>query len=170
MMNQTSPLPNEDGYDLWLRYPLIDNAERLAEYRAAIQRIVFRADSPTLIVARDELLRGLRGLLGVEIPLVESSFEDNTFGAARIAPIPDLEIPPESPIWREGYFRAVNTVHHGMGISAPTDIGVLYGVFAFLRHLQMYRPLDELAIFSAPKIAHRILNHWDNLDGTIERG
>src|SRR3954468_66124 len=69
MMNTPNPFPNEDGYDLWLRYPLIDNAERLAEYRTAIQRIVFPADSPTLIAARDELLRGLRGLLGIEISM-----------------------------------------------------------------------------------------------------
>src|SRR5690606_34938590 len=31
-------------------------------------------------------------------------------------------------------------------------------------------PIDNLAILDAPKIDLRILNHWDNLDGTIERG
>jgi alpha-glucuronidase len=55
-------------------------------------------------------------------------------------------------------------------IAANTDIGVLYGVFRFLRHLQTHKPLDDLSIISAPKIKHRMLNHWDNLDGTIERG
>ncbi|RPJ00142.1 MAG: alpha-glucuronidase, partial [Chloroflexi bacterium] len=51
-----------------------------------------------------------------------------------------------------------------------TDIGVLYGAFRFLRHLQTYKPLDDLSIISAPEIKLRMLNHWDNLDGTIERG
>ena len=35
--------------------------------------------------------------------------------------------------------------------------------------MQTHQPLT-FPIFSAPKIKHRILNHWDNLDGTIERG
>ncbi len=136
--------PNQDGYDLWLRYPLIDNAERLAEYRAAITQITFRADSPTLIAARDELLRGLRGLLGVSIPVVEPSEQAGSF--------------------------IISGDAHGISLAASSEIDTLYGVFAFLRHLQMHRPLSALAILSAPKIQHRILNHWDNLDGTIERG
>ena len=65
-MNPTPPHPDEDGYDLWLRYPLIDDADRLAEYRAAIMQVFFPATTPTLITARDELLRGLRGLLGID--------------------------------------------------------------------------------------------------------
>src|SRR6185503_13354200 len=31
-------------------------------------------------------------------------------------------------------------------------------------------PLRDLHILSAPKIKYRMLNHWDNLDGSIERG
>ena len=56
--------PSEDGYDLWLRYRLVADASRLAEYRAAITSIVIEGDSPTLRAARDELSAGLTGLLG----------------------------------------------------------------------------------------------------------
>ena len=52
--------PSEDGYDLWLRYRLVADAARLAEYRAAITNIVVEGDSPTLRAARDELTRGSR--------------------------------------------------------------------------------------------------------------
>ena len=38
-------LPNEDGYDLWLRYRLVANADRLAEYRTEISRIVVSGQS-----------------------------------------------------------------------------------------------------------------------------
>ena len=54
----------EDGYDLWLRYRRVADATRLAEYRAALQRVVIEGDSPTLRAARDELVAGLTGLLG----------------------------------------------------------------------------------------------------------
>jgi alpha-glucuronidase len=55
-------------------------------------------------------------------------------------------------------------------IAANTEVGVLHGSFALLRHLQSHRSVANLALSSAPKIQHRILDHWDNLDGTIERG
>src|SRR5437868_7103501 len=58
----------EDGYDLWLRYVQIADRARLAEYRAAVTQLVVQGDSPTLGAARGELLRGLRGLFGQEVP------------------------------------------------------------------------------------------------------
>jgi alpha-glucuronidase len=55
-------------------------------------------------------------------------------------------------------------------IAANTDVGVMYGVFAFLRLLQTNNQISNLAIAHAPRVKHRILNHWDNLDRTVERG
>ena len=55
-------------------------------------------------------------------------------------------------------------------IAANRDVGVLYGAFHFLRLLQTQQPIDALSLASAPRIQHRMLNHWDNLDGTVERG
>ena len=46
-------------------------------------------------------------------------------------------------------------------ITAGSETGLLYGAYALLRGEQGY---------SAPFWRLRILNHWDNLDGTIERG
>ena len=34
----------------------------------------------------------------------------------------------------------------------------------------MQHPLQNLSLQQAPRIKHRILNHWDNLDRTVERG
>ncbi len=55
-------------------------------------------------------------------------------------------------------------------ISANEDVGILYGVFHFLRLLQTQQNLEKLDIVSSPKIRLRLLNHWDNLDRTVERG
>ena len=57
-----------------------------------------------------------------------------------------------------------------LAISSLTDAGVLYGVFHFLRHLQTGQPLDAIDAASGPRIGLRMLDHWDNLDGSIERG
>ena len=50
---------------------------------------------------------------------------------------------------------------NGSSITAKTEQGLLYGAYALLRGEKGY---------SAPYWKLRILNHWDNLDGSIERG
>ena len=55
-------------------------------------------------------------------------------------------------------------------IASPSEVGTLYGTFHFLRLLQTGRPIDALDIRERPRLARRLLNHWDNLDGSIERG
>src|SRR4051812_42326895 len=68
----------EDGYELWLRYHQVADANRLTEYRAAIQRLVVTGDSPTLRAARDELLVGLGGLLGRRLDLSDALTSNGT--------------------------------------------------------------------------------------------
>ena len=55
-------------------------------------------------------------------------------------------------------------------ITANTDTGILYGVFHFLRLLQTHQPAYPLNIISFPRLKLRLLNHWDNLNRTVERG
>lgn len=161
-------LENEDGYDLWLRYKKIDNADLLQAYRHAIQHILVDGESPTLQVALAELQRALPALLDQDIPLSTNPHPSGTLVCRIIdsdSPLTNEEI---DLIGNEGY--AILSDENGIAILGNTDIGILYGVFHFLRHLQMHQPLDELHIVSAPKIKLRMLNHWDNLDRTIERG
>lgn len=56
-------------------------------------------------------------------------------------------------------------------ISAKTDKGFLYGVYELLR-MQTTASLPDVGkqINDSPHYAYRILNHWDNLNGTMERG
>ena len=55
-------------------------------------------------------------------------------------------------------------------IAANRDIGVLYGVFRYLELIQTRQPVASLDLASAPKVKLRMLNHWDNLNRTVERG
>ena len=60
----------------------------------------------------------------------------------------------------------------GTTITARRDVGLLYGAYALLREQHLSpnthhpSPIDE----SHPAFSLRLLNHWDNLDGSIERG
>jgi alpha-glucuronidase len=168
--------PAEDGYDLWLRYPLVSDSARLAEYRAATSEVVVAGESPTLEIVRQELARGLRGLLGREPRFADAPTRDGVLllGTPEdLATIGSIPLVGElSGVGDEGYVIGATRVdgRRAMVVAANTDIGVLYGAFHLLRLLGTHRPMGGLAVTSAPRIRLRILDHWDNLDRTVERG
>jgi alpha-glucuronidase len=55
-------------------------------------------------------------------------------------------------------------------VASEGERGVLYGIFHLLRIIESESPLDNLTITEKPATKLRLLNHWDNLDGTVERG
>jgi len=166
----------EDGYRLWLRYDVIANADKLKEYKKSIKEIHFPGDSPTLRVARSELTPGLTGLLGSPVKYVDKvsgsgALVIGTPQSSKVIASLGLDDKLKS-LGREGYLIQ-NIKIEGkkyIVISANTDVGILYGVFNFLKVLQTNKNLDNLEISESPKIEYRLLNHWDNLDRTVERG
>jgi alpha-glucuronidase len=173
MSNNLRP---EDGNELWLRYVPIADAARLAEYRSAIKQIAIGVSSPTLLAAQEEALVALENLLGKQIPLVDLVDQDGTLvaGTPQSADvIASLDLQEElRQAGDEGFVITRRQVGDKdcIVIVANADIGVLYGVFHFLRHLQTHKTLENLHIVSAPRIKRRMLFHWDNLDRTVERG
>lgn len=151
----------EDGYDLWLRYKPVEAAAK-APYAARAAAIAPVADTPTLKVARAELERGLTGLVG----------RPTTAAAGSRDGVIQLTVAPQKDLGDEGY-RIRTTAVNGKKttvIAASKDIGVLYGVFRYLELIQTRQPVETLDIASAPKVKLRMLNHWDNLNRTVERG
>jgi alpha-glucuronidase len=55
-------------------------------------------------------------------------------------------------------------------VTAATDRGVLYGAFGLLRKIATKQPVADLDEIQTPSAPVRWINHWDNLNGTIERG
>ncbi|WP_374012586.1 alpha-glucuronidase family glycosyl hydrolase [Pseudoxanthomonas koreensis] len=168
---QARALPDEDGYALWLRYLPV---QQVAPLRAVSAAVAAPAATPTQVVARDELRRGLEGLSGRRPAAVDGVPRDGVvvLGTPASSPLVaalDLDL---AGIGEEGYL--VRSVRIGgraaTVIAANSDIGVLYGVFHFLRLAQTGQPLAALDVTQAPKVKVRVLNHWDNLDRYVERG
>jgi len=166
----------EDGHRLWLRYDKISNQAKYTSYRQSIKQLIFPAPSPMLKAAKDELEKGLSGLLNLQPK------EGNSLTASQTLII---GTPQTSKLLASAEFKALlkNAGTEGyiiktaiiVGkkctiIAANTDNGVLYGVFNFLRFLQSEKDISNLAITDAPKIKLRILDHWASLDGPISRG
>src|SRR6266540_5408087 len=169
-------LPGENGYDLWLRYRRVSDSARLREYRNAISHLVIEGDSPALRAAGQELATGLGGLLGSKIPLARRVQGDGavvagTPGGSRL--IASLPLAGElGAVGDEGFLIRAMPVggRRAIVIAANRDAGVLYGAFRLLRQLQTYGSVRDLSVSSAPRIKVRVLDHWDNLDRTVERG
>ena len=70
----------------------------------------------------------------------------------------------------EGYIIKYFEENDLLIVTSKTDKGLLYGTFALFREIQQENNLKDLDILSNPKNNLRMLNHWDNLDGSIERG
>jgi alpha-glucuronidase len=166
----------EDGYELWLRYRCLADPRALEADRAAITEVVMPAASPTARAARDELLRGLRGLLDRDLPVSEAVSRTGAIVAGTEAGSPAIAAlglrADLAKVGQEGFLLQPATVggRRVTVIAANTDTGVLYGVFRLLRWLQTGQAVAGLSILEAPRLHHRVLNHWDNLNRTVERG
>ena len=108
----------------------------------------------TIDRAKAELAEGFKGLYGAAL----TEGDDITLAL-------DMALDPE------GYRLKAADGH--CTIEGGSEIGVLYGVFALLRNLQtagkawaQFTADEE----KAPSNRLRMLNHWDNMDGSIERG
>lgn len=159
----------EDGYDLWLRYARADAARADAISRHATA-IVAPGDSATLKAATGELQRAVAGMTGVK-PALAAAPPAGALWLATPTTTPTLPVHTQA-LGNEGYaIRSTRVNGQPVTlIAANSDIGLLHGAYHWLRLAQTGASLDSLDIMSAPKIGLRLLNHWDNLNGTVERG
>ena len=167
------PLRAEDGYRLWLRYEPVANVALRNAYRQQLGNWQVEGHSPTAQVIREELARALPVLLANTAQSTPTT--TGTLLVAR-ADHPALasmgagnQLSAASP---EG-FLLTTVVLNGRPttvITARSDIGLLYGVFHLLRMLQTEQSIERLSVLSTPRLQLRVLNHWDNLDRTVERG
>lgn len=162
----------DDGYQLWLKYRAVTDTARLSEYRRRISSLRVAGDSETCRVVREELVRGLGGMLG-PVPMVNAAGGASLLvGTPAAAPALRSHSAELQGLGDEGYLlKSVDRDGRpGLILAANTDAGLLYGAFHLLRLIQTGEGLEGLETVSKPRIRFRLLNHWDNLDGSVERG
>jgi len=163
----------ENGHELWLRYRALPDSQAMA-LRQTIQNIVITHQSPEFDVIQQELKRALPILLSSQLTINQTITNNSliiTTGNDEFAR--QLKISNQlQSINNEGYIitTLIWKKKHLTVIAGKTDAGALYGTFAFLRWIQTGKPIDNLNITNQPRLQTRMLNHWDNLDGSVERG
>ncbi|HSJ78854.1 MAG TPA: alpha-glucuronidase, partial [Erythrobacter sp.] len=153
-----APVRAEDGYALWLRQaPLEGEAlARLDGFAGPVS--VDLPDDPTAALAANELRTGVDALLS-----------DGAIGFAEPS-MAAFQFDCDDPaIATDGAFR-VTSDSNRMRIAAGAPIGCLYASHAILRALGQGADPATLALDEIPAMPLRMLNHWDNPDGHVERG
>ena len=92
---------------------------------------------------------------------IEFSDEDRETGLS-------LKIVSKEKLGDEGY--RIKTSEEGFVIEANEYNGLLYGAFRFIEMLRLGKLTEEVNIIKTPDNPLRMLNHWDNMTGDIERG
>lgn len=138
----------------WLNYhkvPQFGDTRLLSNLRLYCETV---EEGSTIIAnAKKELKLALAGMLGME---------------------PDTEMLKVTE-------QAVTDIHHKEGfilkeenselhIIGKTEVGILYGVYELIRRIAAGSSLQGINLVECPKNPLRMLNHWDNADGSIERG
>src|SRR5262249_8461248 len=169
------PAGAEDGYRLWLRYDPLPQ-QMIEVYRPRVTSIVALGDSATIEAIRSELVSGYGGLLGGAVPVAEKVDRDGAIvvGTPKSSPlIAGLKWERQlADLGPEGCrIRSLKLGPHSVIVIASSgEIGALYGAFHFLRLMRTLQPIDKLNVDQKPRLQRRMLNHWDNLDGSVERG
>lgn len=166
----SAKLPNENGYKLWLRYaPVAD--KKFQEYKETLSNIFISSDVSTAGVIAEELKKGLSGMLGIT-PTIHQAKETVSFLHISTKQGDGISNKDIMNIGKEGYIiKSVQRRNNKIIlIKSAGDAGLLYGTFHLLRLIQTQQPLDNIHVTEKPQISLRMLNHWDNLDGSVERG
>lgn len=164
----------ETGYEAWLRYAPIRDESLRQRYQGLPAAVAVLGGSAVLESACEELVRGLRGMLGrtlrVETRLPGEPAVILGTVAAVASALPALNL--KSQLEPGGFWIGWRTAgkHRHLVIAGADEPGVLYGVFTLLRMIALHQPVEKLDERQQPYAPVRWINQWDNLDGTIERG
>jgi len=174
MAEDSSQSPRKSSKQ-WLQYDLLPKELR-DDYRPLLKGIYVSAKSSILINAGDEVKSAIEKMTRSNLVLSDSVGMD---GQLVLGPWQSLknQLPKEliqkaGGLKKDGFLIKSITID-GKKVTVITsgeERGVLYGAFRFLRLLQTKKPINSLDLADEPRIDLRLLNHWDNLDGSIERG
>ncbi|MGG0822642.1 alpha-glucuronidase family glycosyl hydrolase [Paenibacillus turicensis] len=175
------------SYQCWLQFDKIQNEQIRLSYSKQCGAVIVPRSSDLLATAKHELIIGLQSLLGVS-PIVQG--EDAQAGNGRII----IGTAGDHPLLegaltqlgtstikantnnrdRANDSYVISTGQDELGsyiaLAGASDRAVIYAVFHFLKLLQLEADVTDLSIQEIPVNGIRMMNQWDNMDGSIERG
>ncbi len=162
-------------YKCWLKYYRLENKKLISAYKELLKEIVATENTPIIVNAINELKLGLTAILGVKPIISETPSKSACLllgtvdGNKEVAALLGSD---KNKLGEEGFAISLveATGQRRLVVAGKTDKGLMYGVFNLLRLIQTGTEISALPRLENPVNQMRIINHWDNIDGSIERG
>ncbi|MBN2263751.1 MAG: alpha-glucuronidase [Prolixibacteraceae bacterium] len=165
----------DDGSKLWLNYKPLENAELKESYAQLFEDVYLAGEDETIQAISEELKTGLSCMLENNVTIsskwnMQSLVIGTPSGSEQIAALKiDKQL---EKLGNDGYIIASKKIDkkNVIVVASKSNIGALYGTFHLLRLIKTESNFENINIEESPKHQHRVLNHWDNLNRTVERG
>ncbi len=154
------------SYKAWLQYERIEQVTIRNDYIKLLGNVVLPSGISEYSPALRELKDACRTMLGID-PLVSERPSNPSYTRIGFATGAERE-----QFGDEGYriHSAPTDAGTCLSLDAGGPSGLLYGIFHLLRLIGSNASLSEVDIREKPTSQLRMLNQWDNADGSIERG
>jgi alpha-glucuronidase len=162
------------GYSCWLRRDRIRDAALAAAYVPYVSSIRTVGAGPIIASAREELKSGISDLLG-RAPAESGRSRPAGIVLGTLEALRDGALIADADMEgiRDDGFLVKTAGRDGPAsviLSGKTESGALYAAFRFMSILSRGGDVSNLSIADIPKNRIRMLDHWDNMDGSVERG
>ena len=147
----------DDGSRLWLDYKPVPPPVKL-QLMNDFNSIVADTSNVTLKIAAIEFQNAFYAFTGVEIPIKKR-------GSSASLILKTGKLSGKSKDEFSIRKNSRQTI-----VESPSEVGILYGTFYLIRLIQCGDYHSNLSVEQLPSYQLRMLNHWDNPDGTVERG
>jgi len=165
-----------NGYFCWLEYGNLEDLDTANTYKIWCQNLVKLENTPLINCALKELTIGIKNMLGInpginDIPESKSFIALGTLGKSSVIDNA-VDENERKGIMEDGFLikNVITGDRNYIIVTGVNDKGVLYGVFDLLRLLRTQRGLKDIKKIENPYFKLRMINHWDNMDGSVERG
>lgn len=159
----------------WLNYQVVENI------RFPFDTLYAETGDKRIQIAAQELQVAAKELAKIKLSLVSDSAqiqraakENGAIPAARVVK-GGIFLEIDGEMQNEESYR-ISRQGRGLVVCGGGESGLLYGTFALIRIMQTDPQLlskicsGKQTVEQAPANPLRMLNHWDNVDGSIERG
>lgn len=161
--------PENRRLPAWLNYEYVENDMLRDHYLSYFKHIKIKGTSPSMTLLKDELSNAFTKLFRRDISFNSSPLKQNFINIFLVEENDPL-FDELNKLNNDGYMIKTDDTNRSLKICSLTEAGLLYGTFKLLSMLQKRESLSTFIFIDSPLLDLRMINHWDNLDGTIERG
>ncbi|MEB2785067.1 alpha-glucuronidase family glycosyl hydrolase [Algoriphagus persicinus] len=165
-----------DGYKLWLDYQPINNAQLKSQVEPLFGGVYFYGENSTFEAIKNELNLASQSMIGKAPSYTKDRLQNTKLWIgtrAQLSQVLSLDQQAEiKALGADGYWRGSVELDGKSfyAIVGNQPVGVLYGVYNWINSIQSNTFDKSIELADSPQIRLRMLNHWDNLDRTVERG